>query len=401
MTVATTSDEPYAVLISAAQTLLSATLTTPVRLSRAERLTDEDRRNVVLRCMVNDAPYGQPASVIIKQVVSEQYHPDDTDSWDVQRFFRDWAGAQFLTMIAPQAAHGPRFYAGDRAQGFVMLEDLGTHHSLVEPLLGTDAAYAEQALGSFARRLGQMHAATIGAADRFEQLTHAINPSQAVHVPAACLKQANDMRTQMEQLRGLLESIGVPVAAHITTELDQICASVAHPGDFLAYVHGDPCPDNIFFSMDRLLLIDFEFGHFGHALRDAVYGRMFFPTCWCANQIPMAVVERMEQQYRAELLHVCPAAHDDHVFSTELVRMCGFWLIGTLGWHLAGALQEDTTWGIATIRSRLIGRLHAFLATASAYNQLPTFCALVYALLEQLQKRWPDTAPFAVYPAFR
>jgi hypothetical protein len=28
--------------------------------------------------------------------------------------------------------------------------------------------------------------------------------------------------------------------------------------------------------------------------------------------------------------------------------MCGFWLLGILGWHLERALEENDTWGIAT-----------------------------------------------------
>jgi DNA-3-methyladenine glycosylase I len=39
-------------------------------------------------------------------------------------------------------------------------------------------------------------------------------------------------------------------------------------------------------ARDELRLIDFEFGRLGHALMDGTYGRMIFPSCWCANRLP-------------------------------------------------------------------------------------------------------------------
>jgi hypothetical protein len=401
MTTPADSDASFAPLLVAAQALLSRTLGTDVTLTLAECLTDEERRNTVLRCRVTDGLAAHPSSIIIKQVVSQDYRPDATDSWDTQRFFRDWTGAEFLTTIAPDAAHCPRFYGGDAALGFFLLEDLGVHHSLVEPLLGADPASAEGALLTFATRLGQMHAATIGTAERFEQLTSATNAALAVDVPKSCLRQANDLQMQATQLRAQIEQLGVPIAQHFDDAIGEICAIVAAPGDFLAYVHGDPCPDNVFFTDGQLRLIDFEFGHFGHALRDAAYGRMCFPTCWCANQLPATVVGRMEAVYRAELIAVCTAARDDRSFEAALVRMYGFWLIGILGWHFERALEEDDEWGIASVRSRIITRLEVFLEAATASDQLLGLRETALALREHLSKRWPDTTPLPVYPAFR
>jgi hypothetical protein len=105
--------------------------------------------------------------------------------------------------------------------------------------------------------------------------------------------------------------------------------------------------------------------------------------------------------YRAELAVACPAARDDLAFDAALVRMCGFWLLGTLAWHLERALEEDDTWGIATVRSRLLARLGAFIETATSSNQLPALRATATALLDHLRRRWPDTPPLPVYPAFR
>lgn len=396
------SDASFGPLLAKAQVLLSATLNTPIQLLNAERLTEDERRNIVLRCAVAGAPGEQRASVIIKQVVAEHYNPDDTDSWDTQRFFRDWAGAEFLSVVAGETAHGPRFYGGDRELGFIILEDLGAHQSLVEPLLEQDAGSAEQALLAFMARLGKMHADTIGAAARFEAITRTINPNNPVDVQSACRQNAEQFRTQAGQLRVRFEEqLGVQVAAGFSDEIEQICAALAEPGDFLAYVHGDPCPDNMFYNNGEMRLIDFEFGHYSHALRDGVYGRIFFPTCWCCNRIPEDLVRRMEQVYRAELGRTCPAARDDQRFNTALGTMCAFWLLGTLGWQLEGALEDDHTWGIATVRSRIVSRLKIFSELSASFGLFPALASTAESLRESLSKRWQETELLLLYPAFR
>lgn len=172
------------------------------------------------------------------------------------------------------------------------------------------------------------------------------------------------------------------------------------PDPFLAYIHGDLCPDNVFYTGEQLRLIDFESGRFGHALIDAACGRMMFPTCWCANRLPCALVSKMESIYRAELVKGCHEAQEDRVFETGLVRACGFWLLTNLIWYLEDALKEDHTWGNATMRSRLLARLEAFITTSEAFNQLPAARGMASRLLEVLLSRWPRTEPLALYPAF-
>jgi hypothetical protein len=79
-------------------------------------------------------------------------------------------------------------------------------------------------------------------------------------------------------------------------------------------------------TRDELRLIDFEFGRLGHALMDGTYGRMIFPSCWCANRLPSRLVSKMEAVYRTELVKGCPEAQEDRIFERALVSVCGFWL---------------------------------------------------------------------------
>jgi hypothetical protein len=273
---------------------------------------------------------------------------------------------------------------------------MGEHRSLVEPLLEGEAAAAEETLLNYATRLGELHADTIGKAATFEQLFQRVNPTIKPFGPKTA-----EFREHLQKFQALLETLGIRLEADLQPELETIIDTVANPGPFLAYIHADPCPDNLFTSIDSLRLIDFEFGQFSHALIDATYGRMIFPTCWCANRLPPAVVSGMERRYRLHLSRGCPEAQEDSLFETALVTICGFWLLNTLSWQLERSLNEDRKWGISTVRQRVLARLEAFISTSEEFGHLPALRGISSHLLELLNQRWPETAPLPVYPAFR
>ena len=362
-----------------------------MRLGDVTRLSDVDRRNLLLRC--RDLSGGSPGSFIIKKVIAETYKPEDVASWDMRRFFSDWGGAAFLS-ASLDPPRSPRFYGGDYSQGFFVLEDLGDQRSLVEPLLENDAASAEKTLLTFSVSLGAMHAATIGQSARFEELLRSIGPQ--VGLCARAVTGLQDLGT----LRTSLDAFGVTEEPHFTNDIEEVVWAIENPGPFFSYIHGDPCPDNISWNGETLRLIDFEFGGFGHALMDGAYGRMLFPTCWCANRLPADLVSRMEAAYRKHLAEGCPVAQDDRLFEAALARVCGYWLLATLSRSLARAIDADSRWGIATIRQRLLARLEAFITTAEESGQLPGLRATAVQLLDVLRKRWPDTPSLPLYPAF-
>src|SRR6185503_17042249 len=90
-------EEAFAPLLAAAERLLSKEFGREVRLGDAARLSEDGRRNLLVRS--SDLCGGLPASFIIKQVVVDTYNPDDAASWDIRRFFSDWVGAQFLSAM--------------------------------------------------------------------------------------------------------------------------------------------------------------------------------------------------------------------------------------------------------------------------------------------------------------
>jgi hypothetical protein len=380
-------------LLAAAERLLSREFGREVRLGDVARLSDDGRRNLLLRA--GDLCGGLPASFIIKKVVVDTYNPEDAASWDTGRFFSDWVGAQFLSAVGG-GPHSARFYGGDYSLGFFILEDLGHHRSLVEPLLQEDAASAERALLKFSARLGAVHAATIGHSAQFERLFTTICPKVWAHA-----QEVPNVDEGVAQLQARLDRVDVRPNTDEIRDLKALADATENPGPFLSYIHGDPCPDNVFLIDDELRLIDFEFGRFGHSLLDGAYGRMAFPTCWCANRLPAGLVTRMEAVYRAELVKGCPQAQDDRIFERAVVGACGVWLFRTLSQHLERALAADQTWGIATMRQRLLARLEAFVDVAEEFNQLPGLRALADRVLQALGKLWPGTDPLPLYPAFR
>ncbi|WP_058998881.1 phosphotransferase [Leptolyngbya sp. NIES-2104] len=328
---------------------------------------------------------------MIKQLRVNPHRLEDANSWHTVRFFHDWVGAQFLSTLPDNFRHSPRFYGGDRNSGLIILEDVQNAARLVESLLGNDYAQAEQALLQYAECLGQLHAQTIGKAAEFEEMFKAIAPN---------VKPIRDtVNIHKHQL--MLESLGICTENRWLHDLEAINETINHPGEYLAYIHADACPDNVLDTGAGLRLIDFETGHFGHALIDAAYGRMMFPSCWCANRLPHAVVQQMEDTHRAVLIQRCPVAADDRRFEIALVKACGFWLLYTLTRHLESALRKDLNWGTSTIRQRILARLEAFITTSQEFNQLPGLRNTSSQLLDLLRHRWSDVPDLPLYPAFQ
>jgi hypothetical protein len=384
--------------VTAAERVLSDTCKAPVRLGQPERLTDEERRNIVLRCTVAEGPIGVPDSVIIKQAVPDRYDPEDSShgsgAWGL---FNDWAGTQFLTDLTPEIPQCPRFYGGDRQAGLVVLEDLGSGDTLVEPLLGDDSSNAARWLLQLAKTLGHMHASTAGRAAEFAMLRARLDGKEQGG-------QSGQIRQALAQLPEALASIGISPSTRLDREVESVMAALEAPGPFLAYTHGDPCPDNCLQVGSNLRLIDFELGRFRHALSDGVYGHIFFPTCWCAGRVPAEIVTQMEATYRHELARGCPEAEDDHLFDRAVVECCAAWTLGTLTWivGLEEVLERNEEWGIATIRSRIVTRLDAFVGISEQRGHLSEIREAAALAAEELRRRWtPETSALPFYPAFR
>jgi thiamine kinase-like enzyme len=387
--------ETFNALTWEAERMLSDIFGSQIHFTHVERLSEPGRRNLILRCL--SAPTNNfPSRFIIKKVEADSYNPEYPSSWDSQRFFSDWIGSQFLSSLEGGINHGPHFYGGNRDLGFIILEDMGHHRSLVEPLLHENADSAEAALFRYSTRLGKLHADTVNQYSLFEKLFHSVSSSGKSFALAE-----REIEESIQKVQMIIDGLGLLLKPAFLQELREIGSAVVNPGPFLVYIHADPCPDNVFDSREQMRLIDFEFGHFGHALIDATYARMIFPTCWCANRLPQSIVVQMESWYRTELSKGCSEAQEDRVWEQALVTICGYWLLHTLEWHLERALKEDQSWGIASLRQRILARLEAFVTTSEEFGRFPAVHDTAGRLLDVLGERWPETQSLPLYPAFQ
>ena len=386
----------------AAEQIISGATNQQVQIDKIDRLTEKGRRNLLLRCFIKPIK-DLPSSFIIKKVETENYNPDNID-WDTRRFFNDWIGTQFLNEISSK--HSPSIYGGDkpalkdtashngmaslRDLGFIIIEDVLHRNSLVESLLGNNCNYAEWALLKYATCLGQLHIDTLGKKAEFQELYNKVSPNMK---PAKA-------SVNVSQHKSRFENMGIEFTRDLLNDLDTIHQTVSNPGEFLVYIHGDACPDNVLDTGSQLRLIDFETGYFGHALIDAVFARMMFPSCWCSKRLPHKIVKQMEDTYRSILVQKCSVAEDDKIFESNLVDVCGFWLLDTLSRHFESALKKDEDFGISTIRQRILARLETFIVTSQEFNRLPGLRATSCQLLDLLRHRWSDTPELPFYPAF-
>jgi hypothetical protein len=387
--------EQNAILVKSAETIISNALSKPVNIASMILLAERGGRSMLYRCFTSNG--GVPAeSFVIKKVGGTSFTSENLNTREARVFLNDWVGEEFLSSLHLENPVSPSFYGGDLSQGFFVLEDLGEHRSLVEPLLHGDALNAETALVKYWTCLGSMHAATAGKAGRYETMYYQKSPGQR-----RAADEFHELESRMKSLQVVLEQHGVPVNSMLSSEIQAVVEAVSQPRIFQAYIHADPCPDNVFDLGDRYRLIDFEFSRFGHALQDAVYPRMLWPSCWCANRLPEEVVLRVENRYRSELVRGIPEAEWDAVWETGLVDACGMTVLATLGWALEKALKEDLEWGLATGRQRIISQLEAFIKTSEDYHKLPALRGASEQLLTMLRSRWAEIPPLPLYPAFR
>ncbi len=382
-------------MLKEAKTLLAESFGGEVLLGEPQPLTEPERRSLVLRIPLAQAPAGSPETVILKSpnlpAVPEAEHEHVR-----QGFYADWAGCKFLDSL--KGGHGPRFFAGSREKQFILVQDFGGMTNMVGPLLEGAGHEAEAALTRYMSRLGRMHAETAGKQAHFEAMAREISAGLPL-LRTTILQQAGEV---VQGVEANASRYGLAVGDSLRREMQAVVDSALHPGPFLAYIHNDPCPDNLYDDGQEIRLIDFEVSGFGHALVDAVYPRMSFPSCWCANRVPADLVSRLETCYREELVRGVPEAADDRIFGEAVAAACAFWLLIDLGARLNRAEKyPDGIWGLATLFTRIGAHLEAFARTAQDFDCFPEMGEFSMRFGETLGQAWPEHEHLPEYPAFR
>lgn len=384
----------YVELLADAERILTDRFGKTVRLGEVQRISEERRRNLLLRCSVAQGPSSAPASVILKRARQRRYDPDDPKSRSAVGLFRDWAGLEFLNLLGNEHLASPAFYGGDREAGFFLMEDLGGSEDLDHMLTCGSAPQARHALTMLATALGRMHALTMGRSDQYQQIRDALGPGDHMHRH----RLAQHARDYAPHLADQCKRLGIDVVSGFFGDIETVAQAMAEPGEFLTFTHVDACPDNSILVGDRICLIDYEFGSFRHALLDGVYGWIRFPTCWCVRDIPDSVVANMETAYRTELARGCSAAADDERYFRGVADACAYWLLENLAQLFERALQYEEPKGTSTNRQRLLVRMDAFQKVALRAGHLSTLQRTLEQLLEELRNRWRDDTP--LYDAF-
>ncbi len=398
-----------------AERLLTEALGGRVRLGQGQLLGGAGRRKPTIRYPLLDAPNQAPPSVIVKCVPGYRQHFDATDSDAAslaRGFGNEWAGLHFLdgaVRASGQPPLSPRCFGGDHAAGLVVFEDLGDGECLADLLQGNDPTRAETCLLAYAATLGRMHAATIGRGREYRSLRHALGigsgspstgPTSGEFIDTGWINEETDWQKDSEEFRNCCAGVGVELPAAFAGSVREVATALNRPGPFLAFTPRDSCPDNHRFIDGQVRLFDFEGSTFRHAFLDAAYARAPFPTCWCVNRLPEVLVPRFEATYRTELVKGCPEAADDTIFGQALVTACAFWTITTIAWSLPRVLDEDSNWGIATVRQRVLLRLETLAAATELFGYLEPLGAVARQLRSGLGTLWPvDEMP--LYPAFR
>jgi len=180
-------------------------------------------------------------------------------------------------------------------------------------------------------------------------------------------------------------------------------------------LHGDICPDNVYYQNNEMRFIDFEFGDFGNALVDGVYLRMCMPSCWCSKAVPESIAEEMEAIYRQELITGILSANDDAIYNKQLTYACAYWLVRTIKqiddmdlidheWICpSGPLDVDSKWEPEknAFRPRIISRLKAFISCSKETGHLPGFREAAMQLQARLIKIWPKSQEIDLFPVFK
>jgi len=362
----------------------------PVAVSAKEAVAE---RGYVHRFEVIAAPAGMPASVVAKQSNARDGGPYERGSgnWATTSFLDEWTCLQLLNEVCADPVPVPRLYGGDEQHGVLVMEDLGTGQRLDHALLGDDAAFATRTLVSLFRAVGRMHAASLGQRARFEAIASRLRrPTEST----------SGIAPRIAAIREALEGVA-PAGSGFLDEVAGVFAA-RDAGDYHGVVHGDPCPDNCHWSGDGVRLLDFEHGRIDDVFTDGCYPRIHFPTCWCVSRLPVEVAQEAEEAYRRELVQAAPELAADDAFERRMTEASIRWVwVLFSAWHMPQALEGDETWGLVTIRQRILFRFGLLLDMLERNRLYPMIAEGTRRALDTLSRRWSDLAPVPLYPAYR
>ena len=398
-------------VVKFAEALLSRQFDQGVRLVRNSVFSGF--KSVVVRCHVESSGADLPNALIVKKAREDRigYFPDSQATPNAAReLFNDWAAARFLNGLGHDPPLSPRFYAGDREHGLIVLEDLGDGEApnTIDALQGHDPQLAEQTLVEQAALLGNLHAATMGRYEEYRQVRLGLGPApqplklyhdpwseaRLSHIPTSDIDEA------ISSYRAVFAALDIRYRPGVEDEIAQVTTLVeADPGPFLAYCKGDQnAAGDYLRRQTKPRLFDFDQGGFRHALIEGMPGRM---TWGCQMRIPARVRSDMEKAYQTALSSGYAEVADDRVFYSGMVEAGARWNILHLIHRVPAALSDDYQRGLTTLRQQVVAWLEAFADLSEERQQLQALGKSAREAVKRLRKLWPaEVCNLPYYPAF-
>jgi len=315
--------------------------------------------------------------------------PDEAEAEAHQRFEVERAAYERLDEAGCRAV--PRLLGSLKDKRILILEHLAGE-DVVPMLLGSARQPAAHALVALAVALGEIHSAGMTNASR-------PSPQQLATTVEATFPAVRAGADRLAQAAGI-------VTRAWEEELESLAARLAVFGPFATWTHGDPCPGNIVLANDRARLFDLESVAPAHALIEAVYFRMAFPTCWCVGRIDSELLDAAERAYRQELARACPVIDDDATWRMGVADACCWRALDGSGLVqraergpsdlIDRVLGRDWFWGTATARQRLAFRVDR---AARAMADIDNLIALTELLTLAGKSLSAGSEPLSEYPA--
>jgi len=370
-------------------------------------------KSVVVRCQVESRGAVLPNALIVKKAREDRvgYFPDSQATPNAaHELFNDWAAARFLDGLGHDPQLSPRFYAGDRKHGLIVLEDLGDGEApnTIDALQGHDPQLAERTLVEHAALLGRLHAATMGRYEEYRQIRLGLGPAphplKLYHDPWSEARlspiPANEVDDAISSYREVFAALGLRSHLGVEDEIAHVTTVVeADPGPFLAYCKGDQnVAGDYLRRQTKPRLFDFDQGGFRHALIEGMPGRM---TWGCQMRIPARVRSDMEKAYQAALSSGYAEVADDRVFYRGMVEAGARWNILHLIHRVPAALSGDYQRGLSTLRQQVVAWLEAFADLSEERQQLRALGKSAREAVKHLRELWPpEVCSLPYYPAF-
>lgn len=226
----------------------------------------------------------------------------------------------------------PALLAHDDATRTLVMEDLGTHPTLADVLLGGDAAAARRHTVRWAEALGSTVRADPGL----------LNTARRRLGPAV----AEDRRARTEfPRRGLLRLEEVGATRHARAARAEILDAVdwlERDGDRHVLGPGDACPDNAVLTPGGVRFLDLEGTGVRHAAYEAAYAAEPFSTCWCVFTPPTDLPALMLGAFTRALAVQLPGLEEDPDWPSQVRAAVAAWVLSGTLWLLDGALADRT-----------------------------------------------------------